>query len=55
VTWWRIVAPHFVAGLCVQDGLVVEAAPILGWSVGRRWSEVRAYMVRKGWKGAPLL
>lgn len=51
---WRIVAPHYVAGLIVRDGRVVEAAPILGWSMGRKWSEVREYLSRKGFRGEPL-
>lgn len=51
---WRIEGPRFVAGLVVRAGVVVEAAPILGWAVGRPWSSVRAYAVRKGWHGAPV-
>ena len=51
-TWWRIEAPHFVAGLCVMQGRVVEAAPIVQWAIGRRWHDVRAYMVRRGWHGS---
>ena len=51
VTWWRIVAPHFVAGLRVEDGVVREAAPIIWWSRGRKWSEVRAYFKSKGYSG----
>lgn len=51
---WRIVANHFVAGLVVADDLVVEAAPILGWTRGRRWHSVRAFCVRRGWHGEPL-
>lgn len=36
----RVVAPHFVAGLVLDDaGVCVYAAPILGWCVGkdREW------------------
>lgn len=51
---WRIEAPHFVAGLVVEDGRVVEAAPILGWANGKEWREVRAYCKRNGWHGTPL-
>ncbi len=51
---WRIVAPHFVCGLVVADGRVVEAAPIVRWALGRRWSDVREAMKRKGWSGEPL-
>ena len=30
-------APHFTAGMVIQAGEVVRAAPILKWTVGRRW------------------
>lgn len=50
---WRIVAPHFVAGLVVEEGLVTETAPILARWRGRRWVEVRARMVELGWHGEP--
>lgn len=53
-TLWRIVAPHFVAGLLVEDGYVTEAAPILGWATGGQWSKVRSYLKRRGWHGAAL-
>lgn len=46
----RVVAPHFVAGLVVRDGRVVEAAPILRRHVmgldGRRFA---ALCARMGW------
>jgi hypothetical protein len=47
---FRVVAPHFVAGLVVRGGRVVEAAPILRRHVigldGRAFAAVCA---RKGW------
>ena len=51
MTWWTITAPHFVAGLAVDKGRVVTAAPILGWAVGRSWTVVKQYCKRKGWHG----
>lgn len=51
---WRIVAPHYVAGLIVSGGVVVEAAPILGWSVGKEWRGVRRYLRGKGYRGELL-
>ena len=54
MTWWRIVAPHFVAGLRVTDDRVAEAAPILRWTVGLPWPRVRQRLVANGWHGAPL-
>lgn len=52
---WRIVAPHFVAGLIVHKDRVVEAAPILRWASGMRWSvHVKPYCRRMGWHGEAL-
>jgi hypothetical protein len=52
--WWRIDGRYFVAGLRVEGGTVVEAAPILAWTVGRVWTELRAHFRRRGWHGEPL-
>lgn len=47
----RIVAPHFVAGLDVDDtGRVTKAAPIIGWMVGKTLAYVSSYCGRKGWR-----
>lgn len=46
---WRVVAPHFCAGLITRDDVVVDAAPILGWTIGRTRAELRAYFARKRW------
>lgn len=46
----RVVAPHFVAGLEIENGRCVSAAPILGWCVGRTVNMLRAYFQRRGWK-----
>lgn len=48
----RIVAPHFVAGVLVEGGRIVGAAPILRWAVHKRLSELAAYCRRKGWEMA---
>lgn len=46
----RVVAPHFVAGFVVEDGHVVETAPIIRYM--HRWTADRAreYIKRKGWR-----
>ena len=43
-------APHFFAGIVLQDDRVVEAAPIVRYM--RRWprARVRAFCEGKGWK-----
>lgn len=51
----RLVAPHFVAGVLVDErGLVVEAAPIVGYSVGWTGANLRKYAARRGWSAAYL-
>lgn len=40
-TLWRVVAPHFVAGLVTDGDRVVEAAPILRWTMGRSRPQLR--------------
>lgn len=50
MTHIRVSAPHFVAGLVLQQGIVVQTAPILhymrGWSVAK----MDRYCQRKGWR-----
>lgn len=49
---WRIVAPHFVAGLNVsrRDGKVIRAAPVIRYMMG--WDKPRfiRYCMKKSWK-----
>lgn len=45
----RIVAPHFVAGLLVDNGRVVVAAPILRYMIGWTGRQVGAYCAQKRW------
>lgn len=49
MTLVRVTAPHFVAGLLAQGGVVKEAAPILRWAVGKSTRECAAYFKRKRW------
>lgn len=50
MTLVRIVAPHFVAGLVLDDrDQVIEAAPILRYMRGYTADALRAYVARKGW------
>lgn len=46
----RIAAPYFVAGLVLSTtGHVIEAAPILKWTMGKHYGELRAYFAAKRW------
>jgi hypothetical protein len=42
-------APHFYVGIVLVDGVEVEAAPILRWSIGKHRTFLSAYFARKGW------
>lgn len=48
----RVVAPHFVAGLVVDDEYVIHAAPILRYMVGWSVDRVRDYVAKKGWRAS---
>lgn len=49
VTWLRVTAPHFVAGIRFEDGVAREAAPVLRWALGKTETWFRDYAARKGW------
>lgn len=36
---YQVEAPHFNAGVEAQDGVIVRAAPILGWAKGLQVGE----------------
>lgn len=46
--WVR--APHYCATLVTRDGVCREAAPILRWAIGKRWSYLSSYFARKGFE-----
>lgn len=45
----RIMAPHFVAGIEVDGGRVVRAAPIVRYMVGWDGPRFHHYCRKKGW------
>lgn len=52
----RVEAPHMVAGVVVdpETGLVVHAADILHWMVGKPQIILRNYCKKRGWKCAAI-
>jgi hypothetical protein len=47
----RVVAPHFVAGLVLNEHeRCTEAAPILHWAIGLTRDELRAEFSRRRWR-----
>jgi hypothetical protein len=45
----QITAPHLCAGIILRNDVVVDAAPILRWMIGKSRDFVRSYCARKGW------
>lgn len=43
-------APHFYAGIILENDRVTDAAPILKWTLGKNREWLRAYFISKGWK-----
>jgi len=46
----RMEAPHFVAAVDVERGVVVHAAPIVAYMRGWHFARVMDYAQRKGWR-----
>ena len=51
----QITAPHFVAGVIVEDDIVVQAAPILRWTTGKNIYDVVRYADAKHWRLSTIL
>jgi hypothetical protein len=47
---YQIQSNYFTCGIVVCDGRVTEAAPIVKWMTGRKFSEVQSYCTKKHWK-----
>lgn len=43
-------APHFYAGIVFENDIVIEAAPILKWTIGKHRDYLRKYFKSKKWK-----
>ena len=39
----QITSGYFCAGLVVSGGVVVQAAPILGWARGKSWKWLKSW------------
>ena len=55
MTTYRIIAPHFVAAIIEDAGTVLQAPPVIGWTVGRDFPGVRDYFQQHGWKIQPVI
>jgi hypothetical protein len=45
----RILAPHFVAGVVIENGVVVRCAPIVSYMKGWKGYAALDYCARRGW------
>ena len=54
MTFYRIVSPHFVASVITNGHIVLQSAPVLGWTVGKTFPYVRDYCAARGWSVEPL-
>jgi hypothetical protein len=50
MTTYRITSPVFVAALIANEGQVLQAAPVLGWAVGRELTPAIEYCKQRGWQ-----
>ena len=50
-TLYRVVSASFTAGVVIdaRSALVVTAAPILGWAIGKHFGEVARFCRARGW------
>jgi hypothetical protein len=46
----RVVAPHYCAGAVFKNGECIRAAPIIKWMVGKPPSEIKRFLVNKGYQ-----
>jgi hypothetical protein len=50
----RVLSSYFVAGIIVTDGIIIESAPILHWTVSKSIAWFNTYCQRKNWKTEEL-
>lgn len=50
----RITSPYFCAGCVIENGLIVRAAPIIKYMIGKTPGWVRTYCQKKKWKSELL-
>ena len=50
---YAVMANHFYAGIIVNRGVIIQAAPILKWSIGQSFDNFRLYCRKKFWAIGP--
>lgn len=47
---YRVTGGTVCAGVLVRGGKVIEAAPVLKWTVGQWWTDVMKNLAQRGWR-----
>lgn len=55
MTTYRILTPSFVGTVVASGDTIIQAAPVLHWTVGGSFSSARDYFVRRGWRVEPVI
>lgn len=53
MTTYLITSPHFCVGVVVSHDHVVQTAPIIKWTLGKPFANVRDYCRKRGWTIEP--
>ena len=46
----QVKAPHFTAGMVLGKTKIINAAPILRWTIGKTMKDLSRYFKRKHWE-----
>lgn len=47
---YRAVLPYYCCGFLAEDGLIIDAAPIMRWAIGKTVTEYTQWAASKGGK-----
>lgn len=46
--WWQVTLPYATYGIRFEAAVVVEAAPIARWMIGKQYEEIDRWVRSKG-------
>lgn len=55
MTTYKILTPSFVAHVVESGDAIIQAAPVLEWTIGKQFSEIRDYCRDRGWQVQPQI
>jgi len=47
---YQVTSDYFCAGLVTENNIVIKAAPIIAWMVGKILNNILPYIEKKQWK-----